>query len=1017
MSSGPVSLDFSKAIPIGTPDPSPADQQASTLKQSISYGASQNPDQYAKRLTLQKQTGVPPVVSEGNEPQVQQSADVNSLDYEKLVADHPRTTAWASNPDNAAVSGVSEVQRLAQIEKNTQAMRDSNFVMTPLGGVTLDPLKPVKDWLGSTGDLIKNYIQAESQSMDPNDPENRLQGITVPGVRGPNGVTRSYTTSPESTTRAYQNLIAPAGQASTDFLVSQMQPENLAMLGAFSAIPTNTTAGRALHGAIGSYFAGKMGSEGLVQAYQSYREAEQGNTPSAVRDLVGSILNLGMAAEGTYGAAKIGSGSFHENLAETVASTEQSALKQRSPEAFHDAMQKITEGDPSLRVPVDQFMEYFHSKGVAAQTVAEQLGVKNFAEALVSGGDVEVPMADFLSKLDAEHQKSLLQDVVGPSSGMTPRQHEQQQKELDAWMTSGGPESLRAAAAQADAETASTPEYIAAKEELRNRYIGAGETPDVAETLATKDANVYANLAKQVGMKPAELMSLYDPQVKAGNPLEGALYQSSVEKFMAGIPDPADIELSDSDIQNNASGESPASVEALRRVAAEKSAGIQRLRVDTRSGKETPLVGPDAVDAKAGAYERIIARKSDGQWTILDQGAKARPAVLYQPAYHGSPYKFDKFSLEHMGKGEGAQAYGWGLYFAGSKQVAEFYREALTKNDVLTVRSKSGEIIAQGDKISEKGLEAIKLLEIGEQQAGEFKHNKAYYAKKLTTDPEVLKLIDQWKDHWIGYTKEKGQLYEADIPSDDTMLHWDKPLSEQPQKVKEALKSARLYSEGAQDLGQFAGSSVIGAPETGASMYDKLSMQLGKEHEFGGGWSAKIRNDEAASKKLNELGISGIKFLDGSSRGKGEGNHNYVVFDDNAIKVLKTYYQGDAEQPRGWFRVLPDGSFEIGRTKIGDLSTFVHEPAHGYLQMISDLAQRPDASEVLKGDYSKILDFLGAKEGETLSTLTSKRNGRARMSNISAKGKPRAKGSRECFRDSPCGSRPSTRRLLTLGWN
>lgn len=31
-------------------------------------------------------------------------------------------------------------------------------------------------------------------------------------------------------------------------------------------------------------------------------------------------------------------------------------------------------------------------------------------------------------------------------------------------------------------------------------------------------------------------------------------------------------------------------------------------------------------------------------------------------AYHGSPHDFDKFSLEHIGKGEGAQAYGHGLY-------------------------------------------------------------------------------------------------------------------------------------------------------------------------------------------------------------------------------------------------------------------------------------------------------------------------------------------------------------------
>lgn len=57
-----------------------------------------------------------------------------------------------------------------------------------------------------------------------------------------------------------------------------------------------------------------------------------------------------------------------------------------------------------------------------------------------------------------------------------------------------------------------------------------------------------------------------------------------------------------------------------------------------------------------------------------------------QAAYHGSPYRFDKFSLDHMGRGEGAQAYGWGLYFAGNKEVAEWYRKSLSDaSDTQTV--------------------------------------------------------------------------------------------------------------------------------------------------------------------------------------------------------------------------------------------------------------------------------------------------------------------------------------------
>ena len=33
-------------------------------------------------------------------------------------------------------------------------------------------------------------------------------------------------------------------------------------------------------------------------------------------------------------------------------------------------------------------------------------------------------------------------------------------------------------------------------------------------------------------------------------------------------------------------------------------------------------------------------------------------------AYHGTPHKVDRFRTDKIGTGEGAQAYGWGLYFA-----------------------------------------------------------------------------------------------------------------------------------------------------------------------------------------------------------------------------------------------------------------------------------------------------------------------------------------------------------------
>lgn len=45
-------------------------------------------------------------------------------------------------------------------------------------------------------------------------------------------------------------------------------------------------------------------------------------------------------------------------------------------------------------------------------------------------------------------------------------------------------------------------------------------------------------------------------------------------------------------------------------------------------------------------------------------------------AYHGSPHDFDRFDMSKIGTGEGAQAYGHGLYFAENEGVAKSYKQA-----------------------------------------------------------------------------------------------------------------------------------------------------------------------------------------------------------------------------------------------------------------------------------------------------------------------------------------------------
>jgi len=66
-------------------------------------------------------------------------------------------------------------------------------------------------------------------------------------------------------------------------------------------------------------------------------------------------------------------------------------------------------------------------------------------------------------------------------------------------------------------------------------------------------------------------------------------------------------------------------------------------------------------------------------------------------AYHGSPYDFDKFQLDKIGTGEGAQAYGHGLYFTDSEDIAKFYKNHVLKTQNVTYKNKPIEFLSDDD--------------------------------------------------------------------------------------------------------------------------------------------------------------------------------------------------------------------------------------------------------------------------------------------------------------------------------
>lgn len=241
-------------------------------------------------------------------------------------------------------------------------------------------------------------------------------------------------------------------------------------------------------------------------------------------------------------------------------------------------------------------------------------------------------------------------------------------------------------------------------------------------------------------------------------------------------------------------------------------------------------------------------------------------------AYHGSPHDFDRFDMSKIGTGEGAQAYGHGLYFAESEGVAKSYREGLSKmapaidgNPVLEAYSDGSlpKIIADKIGISRsEGIGAANIMAesvrtgrpIGDILGEKIAREKSLYGSSTT---------EAWAEKLQGVAPNtsQGRMYEVRINADPgDFLDWDKPLSAQSEKVRGAL------------------ASKFDAPDYWRG--EDFARRYG-DYERGG--------RDRLSQTLRDAGISGIKYLDQGSRAAGEGSRNYVVFRDDIIDIVKKY--------------------------------------------------------------------------------------------------------------------------------
>lgn len=290
-----------------------------------------------------------------------------------------------------------------------------------------------------------------------------------------------------------------------------------------------------------------------------------------------------------------------------------------------------------------------------------------------------------------------------------------------------------------------------------------------------------------------------------------------------------------------------------------------------------------------GFTERQLARRRAELSKLVDQSAPSPLDLLKNedgrigPLYHGSPHKFDRFDVSKIGTGEGAQVYGHGLYFTETPSVAAHYRNVLSRQGPAKVRFGDVEmdlptLMGHRDLTSVERDLLVKLQNDGELDPGAIKRG-LQAAANWYDNPNF-----EGQDWALAYRDAArslaarvddvsgvGALYTAELPTAtaDDFLLWDKPLSQQSEKVRKAVEGIVRGDPTWKTSPDVRMASLEKADTPGSVLYDLI-------HD---------RPADAAG-ALRKAGIRGIKYLDGSSRKAGDGSYNYVVFDDQDINIL-----------------------------------------------------------------------------------------------------------------------------------
>lgn len=358
-----------------------------------------------------------------------------------------------------------------------------------------------------------------------------------------------------------------------------------------------------------------------------------------------------------------------------------------------------------------------------------------------------------------------------------------------------------------------------------------------------------------------------------------------------------------------------------------------------------------------------------------------------QSAFAGSRVDYDQPSLEAIGSGEGAQAHGWGLYYALNKEVAENYRSKFMAQSAIefdffvdgahldigiarllnnNFNSSLYEVVKTGDKTRFKeqvnraieGMERGDYLEIisrGDALLQKIEANPnmsiVQFERELPNDSDKYR----WQNMIKGarnLAKQQGNRATIANVKDMIERHLAPFKSSNEQKKQDAAILRTIDLDKLEVREQQGQVHEVDLPENPYLLDEQkplneqseyvqnaikaVAEEMNQEIAPDATWKPDMTgrsiysllehgfgSKKKASQLLEKHGIKGIAY-----RGGADGRC-FVIFNPDDVRVIRKFYEQDENSDvRGYFDWTNKMQQVIQIMKTGDLDTVMHELGH-----------------------------------------------------------------------------------------